>query len=49
MIQHHILNVKLLNSWLNKSKSGIKNGDKVTLRLPSNIAGNSNNENEANC
>ena len=33
------------NSQLNKLKSGIKNGNEVTLKLLSNIDGDSNNEN----
>ena len=33
------------NLQLNKLKSGIKNGNEVTLKLLSNIDGNSNNEN----
>ena len=31
MTQYNTLNVKLSNSWLNKLKSGIKNGTEVTL------------------
>ena len=38
-------NVKLSNPKLNKLKSGIKNGTKITLKISSNIVGNSNNEN----
>ena len=37
MIQYNILNVKLSNSQLNKSKSAIKNKTEVILRLSSNI------------
>ena len=33
------------NSQLKKSKSGIRNGTKVTLNLSSNVIANSNNEN----
>ena len=44
MTQYNILNVKLFNSQLNKLKSGIKNGTEVTLNLPSNLIGNSNDE-----
>ena len=33
MIQHKTLNVKLSNSQLNKSESGIKNNNKVTLQI----------------
>ena len=42
MSQHNTLNVKLSNSQLTKSKSGIKNGTEVTLKLSSNLAGDSN-------
>ena len=45
MIQYNILNVKLSNSQLNKSKSRIKNGAEVTLKISSNVAGDSNDEN----
>ena len=45
MTQHNTLNVKLHNSQLNKLKSGIKNGSEVTLKLSSNVVGDSNNEN----
>ena len=44
MTQYNSLNVKLSNSQLNKSKSAIKNGTGVVLRLSSNMVGNSNNE-----
>ena len=44
MAQYNKLNVKLSNSKLNKLKSGIKNGTEVTLNLPSNLIGNSNDE-----
>ena len=40
-----MLNVKLSNSQLNKLKSAIKNGFEVTLNLSSNIAADSNDEN----
>ena len=33
MTEYNILKVKLLNSQLNKLKSGIKNGIEVTLNL----------------
>ena len=42
MSQHSTLNVKLSNSKLTKLKSGIKNGTEVTLKLSSNLAGDSN-------
>ena len=35
------------NLQLNKLKSGIKNGTEVTLKLLSNVAGDSNDENNA--
>ena len=34
----------MTNSQLNKSKSGIKNGMEVTLKISSNVAGDSNDE-----
>ena len=37
--------MKLSNSQLNKLKSGIRNGTKVTLKFSSNVAGVSNDEN----
>ena len=45
MIQYNILSVKLSNSRINELKSGIKNGTKVTLKLPSNVIGDSNDDN----
>ena len=44
MTQYNSLNVKLSNSQVNKSKSAIKNGTGVVLRLSLNIVSNSNNE-----
>ena len=44
MTQYNTLNVKLSNSQLNKLKSGIKNGTEVTLKLSSNVVGDSNDE-----
>ena len=38
------LNVKLSNSQLNKTNSGIKTGTEVTLKLLSNVACDSNCE-----
>ena len=38
------MNVKLSNSQLNKLKFAIKNKNDVTLRLSSNMIGNSDNE-----
>ena len=45
MTQCNTLNVKLSNSQLNKLKLGIKNGTEVTLKISSNIVGESNDEN----
>ena len=45
MTQHNTLNVKWSNSQLNKLKSVIKKGTEVTLKLSSNVVGNSNDEN----
>ena len=45
MTQYNTLNVELSNSQLNKLKSAIKNGTRVTLDLSSNIIGDSNDEN----
>ena len=45
MTQYNTLNIKLSNSELNKLKSGIKDGTEVTLKISSNIVGDSNNEN----
>ena len=45
MIQYNTLNVKLLNLQLKKLKLGIKNGTEVTLKISSNAAGDSNDEN----
>ena len=36
MTQYNTLNVKVFDSKLNKLKSRIKNGNEVTLNLPSN-------------
>ena len=44
MTQYNMLNVKLSNLQRNKSKSGIKNGTKVTLNFSTNLIGNSNDE-----
>ena len=44
MTQYNMLNVKLSNSQLNKLRSGMKNGTEVTLNLPSNLIGNSNED-----
>ena len=45
MTQYNSLKVKLSNSQLNKLKSGIKNNNEVTLKLSSNVVGDSNHEN----
>ena len=45
MTQYNTLNVKLFNSQLNKSKSGMKNCTAVTLKISSNVVGDSNDEN----
>ena len=45
MTQCNTLNVKLSNLKLNKLKSEIKNGTGGTLKLLSNVAGDSNDEN----
>ena len=45
MTQYNILNLKLSNSQLNKLKSVIKNGTGVTLKISSNVVGDSNDEN----
>ena len=45
MTQYNTLNVKWSDSQLKKLKSGIKNGTEVTLKLSSNVVGDSNNGN----
>ena len=45
MTQYNTLNVKLSNSQLNKSKSGIGNGTEVTFLISSNVFGDSNDKN----
>ena len=45
MTQYYALNVKLSNSQLNKLKSRIKNGTEITLKILSNVIGDSNDEN----
>ena len=44
MTHYNTLHVKLSNLQLNKLKSGIKNGTKVTSNLSSNVIGNGNND-----
>ena len=46
MTQYNSLNVKFSNSQLNKLKSTIKNETEVTLKLSSNVVGDSNDENK---
>ena len=41
MTLYKTLNIKLSNSQLNKVKSGINNGSEVTLKVSSNIVGDS--------
>ena len=45
MIQYSTLNVKLSNSQLNERKSGITEGTDTTLKLSSNVIGDSNDKN----
>ena len=45
MTQYNTLNVKLFNSQLTKLKLGIKNGTQVTLKILSNVVGDSNDKN----
>ena len=44
MTQYNMLTTKFSNSQLNKIKSGIKNGTEVTLKVSSNVVGDSNDE-----
>ena len=47
MAQYNTLNVKKLKlskSQLNKLKSGTKNGTQLTLKVPSNVVGHSDDE-----
>ena len=44
MTRYSTLIVELSNSQLNKLKSGIKNGTKVTLNLRSNVISDSNDK-----
>ena len=46
MTRYNTLNVKLSNSQLNKLKSTLKNGTKVTLNLSSNVVRDSNDGND---
>ena len=45
MAQYNVLNVKFSNLQINKLKLGIKNGTEVTLKVSSNVVGDSNDEN----
>ena len=45
MTQYHTLNVKLSYYQLKKIKPGIKSGTEVTLKLSSNVVGDSSTEN----
>ena len=45
MTHYNTLNVKLSNLQLNKLKSGITNNTEVTLKISSNVIGDSNDEN----
>ena len=45
MTQYKTLNIELFNLQFSKLKSGIKNGTEVTLKLSSNVAGDSNDKN----
>ena len=49
MTQYNTLNGKLSNSQLNKLKSRIKNGTEVTLKISSNVVGDSNDKNNFLC
>ena len=44
MTQYNTLKVKLSHSQLNNLKFEIKNGTEVTLKISSNVVGNSNDE-----
>ena len=44
MTQYNTLNVKLSNSQLNTLKSRLKNNIDVTLKISSNVVGDSNDE-----
>ena len=44
MTQYNTLNIKMSNFQPNKLKSGIKNSNQVTLKLLSNLVGESNDE-----
>ena len=46
MPQFNIFDLKLSNSQLNISKSRIKNGAEINLKISSNVVGDSNNKND---
>ena len=45
MTRYKSLNIKLFNSKLNKLKAGIKYSSEITLKLSSNVLGDSNDGN----
>ena len=45
MTQYNTLKVKMFTLQLNKIKSGIKSGTEVTVKISSNVVGDSNDEN----
>ena len=45
MTEYNTLKVKFSNSQTNRLKSRIKSGTQATLKLSSNVLGNSNDEN----
>ena len=45
MTQHNTLNLKLSNLQVHKLKLGIKDGTEVTLKVSSNVVGDSNDGN----
>ena len=45
MTQYNTLHVKFFIAQINKLKSGITNGNEITLKISSNIVGDSNDEN----
>ena len=49
MTQYNTINVKLSNSQIKKLKFGIKNGTEATLKISSNVDGDSNDENYFTC
>ena len=44
MTQYNTLYLKLSNSQLNKLKSGIRKGTEITLKISSNVVGDSYDE-----